>query len=242
MPPFGVHSTTGRGRRGCRPEYYQIDLPQRKTKLPLHRRSIRCAVLLYLLLCSPISWATDIQCEATQQRAQRVICDHAILNHEYDDIYEQQQKLIQQGKLTPNDLAAWKRKRDGCADVHCIDGVFAQWSAIDKRLENSAAVPVITASEALGPAPGTSPASPTAAEANQQSLSVPVSRQGSAYGVALPQSVPSDSAGSASVSAASATTRTASGTSSSPLTIVLGVLLVIAVLGVGATLIYQRRR
>jgi uncharacterized protein len=218
-------------------------------ELLLHPRSIRCAVLLFLLLCSPISRATDIQCESTQQPAQRVICDHAILNHEYDDIYEQQQKLIQQGKLTQHDLAAWNRKRDGCADVHCIDGVFAQWSAIDKGLENSAGTPtiaasealgtpVITASEALGPAPG---ASPAAAEASQQSSSVPVSRLGSAYGVALPQSVPSNFSVPAPISEASATTRTSGGTASL-LFFVLGTLLVIAGLGVGAILIYQRRR
>jgi uncharacterized protein len=76
--------------------------------LPLHTSSIKCALICFLL-CSTSSWASDIQCESTQQPAQRVICDHAILNHEYDDIYEQQQKLIQQGKLNANDLAAWKR-------------------------------------------------------------------------------------------------------------------------------------
>jgi hypothetical protein len=216
--------------------------------LLLHPRSIRCAVLLFLLLCSPISRATDIQCESTQQPAQRVICDHAILNHEYDDIYEQQQRLVQQGKLTANDIAAWKRKRDSCADVHCIDGVFAQWSATDKGLEHSAAVPVITASapvitasEALGPAPGASPASPAAAEASRQSSSGPVSRQGSAYGIALPQSVPSTASAPAPISSASATTRTSGGMVGS-LFFVLGTLLVIAGLGVGAILIYQRRR
>jgi cobalamin biosynthesis Mg chelatase CobN len=222
--------------------------------LPLHTRSIKCALISFLL-CSTSSWATDIHCESTQQPAQRVICDHAILNHEYDDIYEQQQELIQQGKLTPNDLAAWKRKRDSCTDVHCIDGVFAQWNAIGKGVENSPtqnttaesipAEPVITASEALGPASAVLPASPAAAAAapaSQQASSVPVSRQGSAYGIALPQAVTSDASGAAPVSAASATTPTASGTSSNGLPIVLGVLLVAVALGVGAMVIYQRRR
>jgi uncharacterized protein len=223
--------------------------------LPLHTSSIKCALICFLL-CSTSSWASDIQCESTQQPAQRVICDHAILNHEYDDIYEQQQKLIQQGKLNANDLAAWKRKRDSCTDVHCIDGVFAQWNAIGKGVENSPtqnttaesipAEPVITASEALGPASATLPASPaaaaTAAAANQQASSVPVSRQGSAYGIALPRAVTSDASGAAPVSAASATTPTSSGTSSNGLPIVLGVLLVAVALGVGAMVIYQRRR
>jgi len=221
--------------------------------LPLHTSSIKCALISFLL-CSTSSWATDIQCESTQQPAQRVICDHAILNHEYDDIYEQQQKLIQQGRLTANDLAAWKRKRDSCVDVHCIDGVFAQWSAIGKGLQSRAAIavpaitasqalgPATTASEALGPASGASPTSPSAAEASQQSSGVPVSRQGSAYGIALPQPVPSDTSAPPPVSAASATTPGASGTSSNRLPVVLGVLLFVAILGVGATMLYQRRR
>jgi len=221
--------------------------------LPLHTSSIKCALISFLL-CSTSSWATDIQCESTQQPAQRVICDHAILNHEYDDIYDQQQKLIQQGRLTANDLAAWKRKRDSCVDVHCIDGVFAQWSATGKGVENSPAenspaqtipeAPVITASEALGPASAALPASPAAAAAaaSQQASGVPVSRQGSAYGIALPQPVTSDASGSPAVSAAPATTPTASGTSSNGLLIVLGVLLVAVAIGVGTLVIYQRRR
>ena len=82
--------------------------------MQLHASSIKYAVLIPFLLCSLSSWATDIQCGGTQQPARRVICDHAILNHEYDNIYEQQQKLIQEGKLTPSDLAAWQHKRDAC--------------------------------------------------------------------------------------------------------------------------------
>ena len=106
------------------------------------------------------------------------------------------------------------------------------------------AAPVITASEALGPASAALPASPAAAAAaaSQQASGVPVSRQGSAYGIALPQPVTSDASGSPAVSAAPATTPTASGTSSNGLLIVLGVLLVAVAIGVGTLVIYQRRR
>ena len=216
-----------------------------EAELLFHPRSVRCAVLLILLLCSPISWATDIQCESTQQPGQRVICDHAILSHEYDDIYEQQQQLVQQGKLGASDLAAWKRKRDGCADVHCIDGVFAEWSTLDKNRKSTPAAPVITASEALGPAPGALPASsasPATAEASQQSSGVPVARQGSAMGVALPQPVASDASASAPISAASATTGTPGGSPSSALLVALGVLLLIVIMSVGAMMVYQKNR
>jgi hypothetical protein len=275
--------------------------------LQLHASSIKYAVLIPFLLCSLSSWATDIQCGGTQQPARRVICDHAILNHEYDNIYEQQQKLIQEGKLTPSDLAAWQHKRDACIDVHCIDGVFAQWNAIETSLENGAGTPTITASDALGTpvitasealgtplitasealgtpvitasdalgtpvitasealgtplitasealgtpvitaseAQGTAPASAVpsvAADANQQSSGVPVSRQGSAYGVALPQSVASDKSAPGPVSATSASTAISNRASLNVLPNVLGVLLAIAILSVGATFLLRRRR
>jgi hypothetical protein len=34
---------------------------------------------------STAAWATDIQCATTHQAAERVICDYAILNNQYDD-------------------------------------------------------------------------------------------------------------------------------------------------------------
>ena len=211
--------------------------------MPLPANTIKLAVLIPCVLFSASSWATDIQCESTRQPAQRIICDHAILNHEYDDVYEQQQKLLQEGKLTQSDLAAWKQKRDACTDVHCIDTVFAESSStVEKSPENSVAAPVMSASEALGPAPGALPAAPVASEASQQASGVPVSHQGSAYGVALPQSVPSEASAPAPVSAASTNIATASGTSSSPFFVVLGLLFVIAVLGVGAMMVYRRKR
>ena len=156
-------------------------------------------------------------------------------------------RLLQEGKLTPSDVAAWKQKRDACTDVHCIDGVFAEAnSTVDKSPANIVAAPVMTASEALGPASGALPASQVAAQvasaASQQASSVPVSRQGSAYGVALPQSVPAAASAPAEVSAASANTGAASGNSSSPFFIVPGLLFVIVVLGVGAMMIYRRKR
>lgn len=236
--------------------------------MPLHASRIKCTILIPFLLFSASAWASDLQCQSTQQPAQRVICDHAILNHEYDDIFAQQQALIQQGKLSPNDLAAWKQKRDSCADVHCIDTVFAQWSSIDKGLANSPAAPAMTASEAIGPAPGmtasealgpapgmtasealgtvagVSAVSPAAAvgAASDQASGVPVSRQGSAYGVALPQAVSSDASAPVPASVAPANVQPGSGIASNPLLGVLGVLLVIAALSVGAIVIYRRRR
>jgi uncharacterized protein len=209
--------------------------------LPLLARNIKCAIFTSCMLISTSSWATDIQCARTQQPAQRIICDHAILNSEYDDIYEQQQKLVQQGKLTTNNLIVWQQKRDACTDVHCMDGVFAEWNTINKGLESVATVPAITASEALGTPPA-APASSLAAEPSQQASGVPVSRQGSAYGVALPQAVTSNASAPVPAIAASASTHSRDGIMSDPLLIVLGILLVIAALSVGGMMVYQRRR
>lgn len=209
--------------------------------MPLLARNIKCAIFTSCMLIGTSSWATDIQCARTQQPAQRIICDHAILSSEYDDIYEQQQKLVQQGKLTTNNLIAWQQKRDACTDVHCMDGVFAEWSTMDKSLERVATVPAMTASEALGTPPA-STASSLAAQPSQQASGVPVSRQGSAYGVALPQAVTSNASAPVPAIAASASTHSRDGIMSDPLLIVLGILLVIAALSVGGMMVYQRRR
>jgi uncharacterized protein len=222
----------------CDLRLINLTCTHKEGKLPLLARNIKCAIFTSCMLISASSWASDIQCARTQQPAQRIICDHAILNSEYDDIYEQQQKLIQQGKLTTNNLIAWQQKRDACTDVHCMDVVFAEWSTINKSLESVATVPAMTASEALG----TPLASSLAAEPGQQASGVPVSRQGSAYGVALPQAVTSDASAPVPAVAASTSTHTRGGIMSDPLLIVLGILLVIAALSVGGMMVYQRRR
>src|SRR6202007_1516446 len=86
---------------------------------------------------STAAWASDIQCATTRQPAERVICDHAILNNEYDDIFAQQQALLRSGKLPPEQLAQWRQSRSTCTDVHCIDGVFARWKAMAKSVETN---------------------------------------------------------------------------------------------------------
>src|ERR1700756_4182544 len=88
-----------------------------------------------LLLALSAVWsagrASDIDCARTQQSAERVICDHAILAHRYDRIYGQQQALKSAGKLlSAEDLVDWQQLRNTCTDVHCIDGVFAQWESM----------------------------------------------------------------------------------------------------------------
>jgi uncharacterized protein len=142
-------------------------------------------------LCSHGARAIDIQCATSRQAAERVICDHAILNNQYDDIVAQQQALLSAGKLSPEQLAQWRQLRNGCTDVHCIDGAFAQWKTMARAVGNVAqAAPTVASSTEMapvGPNPDAQPVVPA-------SQAVPTSeaslvRQGSAAGVALPQPV-----------------------------------------------------
>lgn len=119
----------------------------------------QCLALLLSMAAvgSTGAWARDIQCATTRQPAERVICDHAILNNEYDDIFAQQQALLSSGKLSPEQLARWRHSRNACTDVHCIDGVFVRWAVIARSVETTsraAVAPVIasaTAMTAVGP-------------------------------------------------------------------------------------------
>ena len=141
---------------------------------------------------STAAWANDIRCATTRQPAERVICDHAILNNEYDDVFAQQQALLSSGKLSPEQLAQWRHSRNACSDVHCIDGVFARWAAMAKSVETNsraAVAPVMASATAMAPV---GPASEAIALPASQALptsEASLVRQGSAAGVALPKPV-----------------------------------------------------
>ncbi|WNC93500.1 hypothetical protein RI103_22130 [Paraburkholderia sp. FT54] len=152
------------------------------------------------------AWASDIQCSTTRQPAERVICDHAILNNEYDNIFAQQQAQLSKGKLSREQIAQWRQSRNACTDVHCIDGVFARWAAIARSVETTsraAAAPVMASATATAPV---GPASDAIALPASQALSTSEAslvRQGSAAGVALPQPVETQASSSAVASAPS---------------------------------------
>ncbi|WP_258193658.1 hypothetical protein [Paraburkholderia sp. BL25I1N1] len=152
------------------------------------------------------AWASDIQCATTRQPAERVICDHAILNNEYDDISAQQQALLSSGKLSREQVAQWRQSRNACSDVHCIDTVFAKWKALARSAEassNAAQAPAMassTESAPVGPIGDTVPAVASQASPTSEASLV---RQGSAAGVALPKPVETPSSSPAAASAAS---------------------------------------
>jgi hypothetical protein len=67
----------------------------------VHETTFFALLLSMAVFGSTGAWASDIQCATTRQPAKRVICDHAILGNEYDDIVAQQQTLLSTGRLSP---------------------------------------------------------------------------------------------------------------------------------------------
>lgn len=195
--------------------------------------------LVLAALGSNAAMASDIQCATTQQPAERVICDHAILNNEYDDIFARQQALLNAGKLSPQTLARWRQSRNACTDVHCIDGIFAQWTAMTQSVDTTARVaqaPAIASSTELapvGPAPDAAPAIAAPAVATSEASLV---HQGSAAGVALPQPVALQASSPTVASAASSPAQSRSATG-------MGIGLIVALLVIaGAGILFVRRK
>ncbi|MFM0394035.1 hypothetical protein PQR54_19500 [Paraburkholderia phytofirmans] len=164
-------------------------------------------VLLSMAAFGPTgAWASDIQCASTRQPAERVICDHAILNNEYDDISAQQQALLSSGKLSPAQVAQWKQSRNACTDVHCIDMVFAKWKALARSAEattSAAQAPAMASSTDMAPVGPISNAVPSVVSQASPTSEASLVRQGSAAGVALPMPVETQSSAPAVASAAS---------------------------------------
>lgn len=187
--------------------------------------------------------ASDLQCATTQQPAERVICDHAILNNEYDDIFAQQQALMNTGRLSAQQVGQWRQARNACTDVHCVDMVFAQWTAMTRSVQpgaQAAQAPAMASSTDMapvGPAPDAVPAPPSPSPAPAVATSeASLVHQGSAAGVALPQPVAPQASAPAMASAASAPldTRGASG---------MGIGLIVALLIVaGIGVMFVRRK
>ncbi|MGF7000880.1 uncharacterized protein P3T25_009273 [Paraburkholderia sp. GAS32] len=201
----------------------------------------QCLALLLSMaaLSSTGAPASDIQCATTRQPAERVICDHAILNNEYEDIVAQQQALLSSGKLSPAQLARWRQSRNACTDVHCIDGVFVRWAVIARSVETTsraAVAPVMASATAMAPVGPTSDAIALPASQALPTSEASLARQGSAAGVALPQPVETQASSPTVASAPSSASesRSATGMSAGLMTALL--------VAVGFGVLFQRRR
>jgi hypothetical protein len=203
----------------------------------VHPRQHLALLLSLTALGSTGAWASDIQCATTRQPAERVICDHAILNNEYDHIFAQQQALLRNGKLSPEQLARWRQSRSACTDVHCIDGVFARWAVMAKSVEAASrtkVAPVIASGTAMAPVGPASDAVPVPASQASPTSEASLVRQGSAAGVALPQPVATQASSPAVASAA------ASGTNGTHSTSALSAVALLAIAFIA--LIARRKR
>lgn len=211
----------------------------------MHPRQHLALLLSMAAFSSAGAWASDIQCATTRQPAERVICDHAILDNEYDDIFAQQRALISSGKLSPQQLAEWKQTRNACTDVHCIDMVFAQWKAVARSVEASShaaqapAMASATDMAPVGPAPDATPSVTSPASLASPTSEASLVRQGSAAGVALPQPVASQPASAAVAAAPSAASSPSDSRSTAGMSAGLMAALLVAV-GFGA--LFRRRK
>ena len=144
----------------------------------MRRLAGRLALLFALvLLGADAAWASDIACPLSYQTharsnlhvpGRKLICEYAMLNHAYEAIHADQQRRLRAGTLRRNDLQAWRRKRDACVTVKCVDMVFAEWnrtaSAQMAQMARSvpparmAKVPDDKVSKGAGPSPPVPPA------------------------------------------------------------------------------------
>jgi hypothetical protein len=70
-----------------------------------------------------------------------------MLNVTYEHIYVEQQRRLRAGTLQMSDLMAWRRKRNACETVGCVDAVFAEWRRMtEKRPPGHAPLPRTVAS------------------------------------------------------------------------------------------------
>lgn len=65
--------------------------------------------------------------ENGQASAATLICDYAMLFRNHERIHAQQQRLLRAGAIAQEDITAWRRRRDACTSVACLDSVFASW-------------------------------------------------------------------------------------------------------------------
>jgi len=75
-------------------------------------------------------------CARTHERnapGERLICEYAMLNVTYENIYVEQQRRLRAGTLQMSDLMAWRRRRNACETVKCVDAVFADWRRMSEK-------------------------------------------------------------------------------------------------------------
>ncbi|KWR88140.1 hypothetical protein [Cupriavidus sp. IDO] len=98
---------------------------------------IACRTTLRPAGCDDLMSAGE-HCQSQPDRhasARRLICDYALLHIAYERIYAEQQRMLRADAIDDTDIMAWRKRRDACTSVDCLDGVFASWwqSTAQKR-------------------------------------------------------------------------------------------------------------
>jgi hypothetical protein len=93
---------------------------------------------------------------------ERLTCEYAMLNVAYERIYSDQQRMLHAGTLSTADLAAWRRKRNACETVSCVDAVFADWRrmAVKRPAEHPVPPKATVSTESRSPATAPAPVAP----------------------------------------------------------------------------------
>lgn len=96
---------------------------------PLARMSV--ALTLASSTLAAHAEGIDLDCDpalaATALPAHRLICDHALLSMGYRRIFADQQRLLREQKITDAEVVAFRKQRDACASLECLDTVFSGW-------------------------------------------------------------------------------------------------------------------
>ncbi|WOD14777.1 hypothetical protein [Paraburkholderia kirstenboschensis] len=182
------------------------------------RRLLRSRQCLELLLyMAVLAWtgasASGIECAATRRPAERVICNHAIVNDEYNGNFAQQQALLSSGNLSPRQLAQRRHVRNANTDVCCIGTVPVQWKTKAEPVEAktaAAAAPGMAAAPNLasvGPTSGAGVVPPeepnVSAAAASTTYGASLTRQGTQASAALLQPAASNTLSPRVISSAS---------------------------------------
>lgn len=115
----------------------------------MKRMASRLALFVALVLWGAnVAWASDIACPTTfrgrcdvsapagtacqdtariHPHGRQLICEYAMLHESYEAIYADQQRGRHAGTVSRAELDAWRRKRDACTTVRCLDQLFANW-------------------------------------------------------------------------------------------------------------------
>ncbi|TXI85296.1 MAG: hypothetical protein E6Q40_07925 [Cupriavidus sp.] len=91
-----------------------------------------------------VAQGIDITCDPNSHTAgnsaERLICDHALLSMGYRRIFTDQQRLLREQKIGEADIAAFRRQRDACTTLDCLDTVFSEWKQSTAGIKPSRAV------------------------------------------------------------------------------------------------------